>query len=635
MKKIICILLSIGIIQSQTSLSEIKKLSNSELNILKENFQSQDESNINDTESTFEDVDSLPVEITKEEFNLIDEEFFGYNYFQKSFNFFDNVPTPSDYKLGVGDEIVISLWGEVNIREKFVINKEGLIYYDNIGFINLSNNTISEAEGLLTKELSTIYSTLKGEKSTTTLMLELGKLKSLNVYFSGEVYSPGIQLIHPFSDVYVALVQAGGIRQEGSLRNIQIIRNQKVIHTVDFYTFFNEGTNTFSNINIIDGDIIHVPAIKNRVEILGEVLRPGFYETIDNDSVADLIDYAAGLNAKASSIVTIDTVKPINDRISQDNIISSLNVDITKNDIVDLNNGDVVTVREVGSASSKVQIFGRVKVPGKYAASGMSLKNLLDIAGGFDDPIFRKTIRDDKIIILRKDSSQFYSKEFEVSYIDAQSFPLEIDDKVFVYENTNYENNFTYRVEGEVNKPGTYPLKKGITVGEALKLAGGISELSTFSNIILSQEFTELNEFDEEITISKNVASVELDFQLDPNTVIKALPFENVVSVEGNVYNPGLVAYSKNLTMTQAIVQAGGYKPYSIKRSTYVKRANGEIDKVNLFGGRVKRLMPGDQVFVPLDPNPSDFDITTFLADLASTLANIAAILIIVDNQNN
>ena len=635
MKKIICILLSIGIIQSQTSLSEIKKLSNSELNILKENFQSQDESNINDTESTFEDVDSLPVEITKEEFNLIDEEFFGYNYFQKSFNFFDNVPTPSDYKLGVGDEIVISLWGEVNIREKFVINKEGLIYYDNIGFINLSNNTISEAEGLLTKELSTIYSTLKGEKSTTTLMLELGKLKSLNVYFSGEVYSPGIQLIHPFSDVYVALVQAGGIRQEGSLRNIQIIRNQKVIHTVDFYTFFNEGTNTFSNINIIDGDIIHVPAIKNRVEILGEVLRPGFYETIDNDSIADLIDYAAGLNAKASSIVTIDTVKPINDRISQDNIISSLNVDITKNDIVDLNNGDVVTVREVGSASSKVQIFGRVKVPGKYAASGMSLKNLLDIAGGFDDPIFRKTIRDDQIIILRKDSSQFYSKEFEVSYIDAQSFPLEIDDKVFVYENTNYENNFTYRVEGEVNKPGTYPLKKGITVGEALKLAGGISELSTFSNIILSQEFTELNEFDEEITISKNVASVELDFQLDPNTVIKALPFENVVSVEGNVYNPGLVAYSKNLTMTQAIVQAGGYKPYSIKRSTYVKRANGEIDKVNFFGGRAKRLMPGDQVFVPLDPNPSDFDITTFLADLASTLANIAAILIIVDNQNN
>ena len=87
--------------------------------------------------------------------------------------------------------------------------------------------------------------------------------------------------------------------------------------------------------------------------------------------------------------------------------------------------------------------------------------------------------------------------------------------------------------------------------------------------------------------------------------------------------------------MTQAIVQAGGYKPYSIKRSTYVKRANGEIDKVNIFGGRAKRLMPGDQVFVPLDPNPSDFDITTFLADLASTLANIAAILIIVDNQNN
>ena len=87
--------------------------------------------------------------------------------------------------------------------------------------------------------------------------------------------------------------------------------------------------------------------------------------------------------------------------------------------------------------------------------------------------------------------------------------------------------------------------------------------------------------------------------------------------------------------MYQAIEQAGGYKPFSLKNKSYVKRANGEIDKANLFLGRIKRLKPGDTVVVPLDPDPDEFDITTFISDLSSTLANIAAILLIVDNQND
>jgi protein involved in polysaccharide export with SLBB domain len=113
------------------------------------------------------------------------------------------------------------------------------------------------------------------------------------------------------------------------------------------------------------------------------------------------------------------------------------------------------------------------------------------------------------------------------------------------------------------------------------------------------------------------------------------LPDENVVSVEGNVYNPGLVAFTRGITMRDAIIQAGGYKPNSMKNRAYVKKANGQVSKASIFLGRSKRLNPGDMIFVPVDPDPNKFDITTFIADFSTTLANIAAILLIVENQND
>tara|TARA_B100000674_G_C37952678_1_gene968028 strand:- start:431 stop:2329 length:1899 start_codon:yes stop_codon:yes gene_type:complete len=630
-RKFFIIPLFFYVIQAQVSISDINQIGNQKLDDLKEELISQQ--NASEASKIVNDVESAPVQIINENTKKIDDIYFGYNYFKSDINFFDNIPTPADFKLGAGDEIILSLWGETNLRERFVINKEGLIYYENIGFINLSNKTVKEAELHLVNELSKIYSTLKDNENPTRLMIELGKLKSLNIYFSGEIAKPGVQLVHPFSDIFVALIQAGGVNIEGSLRNIQLIRDNKIISSVDFYDFFSRGVNDFSSLRLIDGDIIHIPTIENRVEITGAVLRPGFYELLETEDLNKLIDYAAGLSPKASSYVTIDTVKPINERSSQDDIISSLNVDITKDEI-SLNNGDLVIVRKVGESSSKIQVFGRVKTPGKYSATNMSLKNILDIAGGFDDPVFRKTINDN-IVILRKDENQFYSKEFIINYSDADSFSLNIDDKIFVYEDINYRNNFTYRIEGEINRPGTYALKKGTTLQEAINLAGGLTELATPDNIIVTQEFTNIDLNGDETSVFENVANASLDFELSQNSVVKILPYENVVSVEGNVYNPGLVAFEKGMTMSKAIIQAGGYKPYSLKKRAYVKRANGEVDKANFFRGRTKRLLPGDTVFVPLNPNPSDFDLTTFVADLSTTLANLAAIFLIVDNQND
>jgi protein involved in polysaccharide export with SLBB domain len=619
------------------SLNDLKKISNQQLDAIKSELQS------NVTASVEESIDPVtsnmasPVSFNSSAISVVTEDYFGYDYFKKDLSFFDNIPTPADYRLGPGDEITISLWGENNSRENFTINKDGMIYYANIGFINLSNKTLKSAELLLTEELSRIYSTLKNKDNSTKLMIELGTLKSINIYFSGHINNPGINLVHPFSDIFSAIIQAGGVSSHGSLREVELIRNNKLITKVDFYSFFMNGKNTFSNIKLIDGDVIHIPSFRNRISTTGEVNRPSTYELLEGESLSDLITYSSGFTSDASSTLILNQIIPVNERTSDDNARTSTAINFKNKASITLNNGDTVEVLSISEVDSDVTVFGRVKSPGPYPGVNTTLKNILDIAGGFDDPIFRQTINEDEILILRQDKNQFYSKEIAVSYKDADQFILKQNDKIFVYEDINYRNSFTYRVEGEVFKPGTYPINsRNITVGEAIELAGGLTQLSSERNLTVTQEFTALNEDGEEITLTETVNNVTLDFEIGINSVINAFPIENVVRVDGNVFNPGLITYKKGLRYPRYIELAGGIKPNSLNRKIYIKRANGNIEKVSeYFLSRGKRVYPGDTIVVPVNPEPEDFDITTFIADLSTTLANLAAIIFIIDNNSN
>jgi protein involved in polysaccharide export with SLBB domain len=632
-KKALLLICFATVVFAQTSLSDLRNLSNSELDRIKSELMN-DQMKETPQSSAEDFILPSPDVVSLQNTNNQTSDYFGYDYFNREISFFDNTPVPSNYRLGPGDEIILSMWGETNQRKSLTIDKNGQIYFEDIGFVNISNMILSEAEKYLAEELSTIYATLKDQDRSTGLSLSLGNLKSINVYFSGHIENPGINLVHPFSDIFSAIVQAGGIDENGSLREVQLIRNNQIITTVDFYSFFINGKSTFSNIKLIDGDTIHIPSFKNRVSISGEVNRPTTYELLDSETLSSIITYASGLTSNASSTIILNQIIPVEERLSDDNAKNNIALNFKNSHSKALNNGDSVKVLSIADVDLNVEVFGRVKSPGNYPADN-SLKYILDIAGGFDDPVFRQTIREDAITILRKDSNKFYATEFVVDYKNAENFLLEKNDKIFVYEDVNYRNSFTYRVEGEVNKPGTFPFKSGLTVEDAIKISGGLTELSSNSNIVIYQEFTELQEDGTKLTKTREVANADLDFVLGSNSIIKALPYENVIRVEGNVYNPGLVAYDRGLTMAQAIVLAGGYKPYSMKKRAFVKRANGEVSKANLFRGRGKRLFPGDTVVVPVNPNPSDFDITSFIADLSSTLANLAAILLIVENNKN
>jgi protein involved in polysaccharide export with SLBB domain len=629
---------------AQVSLSDLNKLNNSQLDEIREKLSIQNPSTVSAPES----VDSINQESIEIEIEQKDSEnpssFFGYDYFNKQINFFDNIPTPVDFKLGAGDEIILSLWGEKNSREKFILNKDGMIYYQNIGFINLSGKTLNEAENLLSSELSRIYSTLNSSNNSTQLMLELGKIKSVNVYFSGQVSNPGINLIHPFSDIFSALIQAGSVKNSGSLRKVQIIRNSEVIAVVDFYSFFLNGMNSFSNIRILDGDVIHVPVVANRAEIKGEIINPGFYELLDSDSLSNLIDYAGGLSSMASDKAVINDIIPIDKRDSDDIARSGRLILLSQTDKIKIQNGSVVELIPIAKNDTSVSVFGRVVRPGEYPIdtlryqnqeSGITLKEVLDIAGGFEDPNFRKTINDE-IVILRLDENQFYAKELRVNYSDANSFKLEVNDKIFVYELPQYRNSFTYTIKGEVNSPGTYPLKEGLSLSQAIKLAGGITEIGSVNSVSVSKNLVSIDSDGNKFNKVELVSNIDLNFQIADQNIITILPNTNVIRVNGNVYNPGLIAHQSGngLTMSKAIELAGGYKPYSLKKRAYVIRANGEIEQAGIFSGKAKRVFPGDSIFIPVNPDPKEFDITSFIADLSSTLANIAAILVIANNNN-
>jgi protein involved in polysaccharide export with SLBB domain len=608
-------------------------MSNEELDLLKSDVIATGLENLDseeiDNNKNFGDI-NIDSNVESDNQEVIDDKYFGYNYFNRKINFYDNIPTPADYRLGPGDIINLSLWGITNLNKEIIIDKEGQIYYENVGFINLSNKTLEQAEKVLIKKLSVVYSTLSNKINETNLSINLVKTKSINVYFSGQIVNPGITLIHPFSDIFTAISQAGGIKTEGSLRNIRLIRNGKLLQSFDFYSFFIDGKSKFSNFRLLEGDIINIPVVENRVEIDGEVNIPGFFEIKGNESINDLINYTGGLKAYADPLIRIERIAPIFERSTNSLPIELINFDLVKNPNISLIHGDKITVRATYISDNFVTVYGRVFYPGVYSAD-YSLRTVLDQAGGFSDKTFSKTIFK-TITVLRKNEKEFYGESLTVNYENSSKFELEAGDLVFVYEDIKWSNDFTYKIDGQVNKPGTYPLIKGTTLQDAIDAAQGLTE---FANIEAVDIFVQKEKAGSETVELMKVNNIDLDYVLTDNSVITVQSMAPFIAVEGNVYNPGLVAYKKNMTMGQAIELAGGFKPYSLKKRAYVQRASGKVDKANIFRGKAKRVYNGDKVFVPVDPNPRDFDPATFTADILGILANIVAIMAIIDNSNN
>ena len=582
--------------------------------------------------------------------------YYGYDFFTKrdTVSFWENLPTPSNYILGAGDELVISLWGATQLRQSYTISREGTIYDEKVGLLNLSGKTMKDAVNYLSIQFGKVYATLKGRNPTTYIDISLGKLRSINVSFVGEVQFPGIYPIHPFSTVITGLIQAGGIDTTGTLRNIKINRNGEVVSEIDLYDYFFSGE--ISGIaQLRDQDVVVVPIRNNSVFIDSAVYRPGIYESDLEESIFDIVQYAGGLKPESSNILSLER-KPALKKNSINLPKQNIYLELQESKLISARNGDKIIVQKLHNEEKTVQLIGQVKAPGYYNYfEGMKLSKLLDLGSGFEDTTFFKSVYSLQAEIIRRNPSNRFEDIINVNLNDLLDSSGSIDyslqnlDRVVVHANSNYHERSNIKVSGEVKIPGDYPLlSNNETLKSILRRSGGLTELALENGIAI---YRDKNYFDEpprneildqiqNIEFSRNedndakeeLTKIKLgwkgmDVNLMPGDSIVVRARTGSVFVTGEIYNPGLVEYQEGKSVNYYIGSAGGVNNYGDRNNVVVVLPNG-ITKPKRFL-RYVNISDGSTIVVYRKADISPFDINQFATTTASLLSSLVTIFVL------
>lgn len=561
--------------------------------------------------------------------------YFGYKFFNTldKFAIFDNIPIPGNYRLGAGDQIIISIWGETQFRSRHMISRGGNIFIDGIGQVNLSGIDITTAENMLKEKFSEVYSTLKGKRPSTFLSVSLGQLKSINISFVGEVNRPGIHAVHPFSDITTALLQVGGVDTVGSLRDIQVIRDGKVFTKLDFYEYLVNGK-TAQNTRLLNGDVIFIPVRQSTVSIEGEVNRPGNYEAKDGESIANLIHFAGGLTQKAQPKIEIYQLLPRKQRTSEDFAYQVFYVDTEQAQYEPAKNIVRIRVLSVPDVTREVAIFGQVKSPGIYAfENSMKVMDLLKIAGGLYDKTFLESIYTKEAEIIRQAPNSIYPQRISINLEQLlndqndQNIELYNQDIVLVRENSNFSDPKYVTISGQINVPGKYTIQqREETLENIIARAGGFSSNAYIEGLQLYRD-----------TIQVVLRGYDI-FVTDGDSVYVP-EHPGIVKIFGQVHREGLVQFVRGKSLSYYIERAGGYTYEADKKRVVVHYANGDVRLKKSYLFSLLSISPpikdGSTVYVFRKETKPPFNITQLLATTASTASSIITLYLLYETTKN
>ena len=530
-----------------------------------------------------------PDSLALEEDTVAKRKIFGHDLFNnKSLTFEpnENMATPSDYRLGPGDEVVIDIWGASEDEIRDVISPEGRIMIEQIGPVYLNGLTVEEANDRLRKAFASKYAGVAEDE--TDVSLTLGQIRSILVNVMGEVNIPGSYRLSPFSTVFNALYRAGGINDIGTLRNIHVLRNGTRLVDVDIYDYLFGGKSNSSAVRLQEGDVIIVPPYDQLVSVEGGVKRPMFYEVREGETLAKLLGYSGGMTGDAfAGLVTVS--RPTG---SQNEIF---NVEEPDFNSYTLRDGDVVKVGTVvDKFTNRVELRGSVMRPGMYAIGEgtMTLKSLLKQAQGLADDAF--TTR----AILYREGEGETLKANGVPLGDilagrSADINLKPNDILVVSSVSEILDQGELTINGQVTNPGDYPFAEGTTVEDLIVMAGGLLQGASTARVdvarrIIDPQRPEPTENTAEIfTFSLKdglVMNGDPEFRLKPYDIVEVrrspgYQIQKLIDVDGEVLFGGQYALQRK----------------NERISDIVRRAGGVTDGAYLKGARLLRKMSEDE----------------------------------------
>jgi protein involved in polysaccharide export with SLBB domain len=490
---------------------------------------------------------------------------FGFDFFRrkeiKLFNNAVDIKPPLNYILGVGDQIVVSIWGYADYNRLFYIDKDGYIQQENIGRIYLKGLTLQQAKELLRTRFSNAYMI---DKSNFDVSINYSRVITINVV--GDVENPGSYTFPAINTAYNILAYVGGPTKSGSIRDIQIKRDGKIIEKFDMYKFLFEPEKQ-GDIFLNNNDYIYVPLQKNIVKITGEVNKPGKYEMLDNETLDDLLKYCGGY--KPNAFKNIIQVKRYLDNKS---VILDFNLDSLKQlkQKLVLLNGDEILVRAIPEQYKNfVEISGSVMLPGKYELQeGYKVRDIISKAQGFKDDIYM-----DEAYVVRTNIDDGRKNIYRINLNNVMDDPnsidnmtLQIRDIIETYSKTYFLDTFSISISGEVRKPRRFALEKQMTLRDAIMMSGGLTDFAFLDKIIIYRVNENLADklISFKIDTTDNYAKLD-SFKLQKrDRIIVQRDLSKIdkytIEVNGMVRKPGSLAYHESMTLADAIILSDGFK---------------------------------------------------------------------------
>tara|TARA_A100001011_G_scaffold115594_1_gene122105 strand:- start:242 stop:2641 length:2400 start_codon:yes stop_codon:yes gene_type:complete len=515
----------------------------------------------------------------KEESDIFGSAFFANQKITETPQFY--VATPAGYRLGPTDEITIDVWGASENRYEVTLSRQGVVRIDRLKPMYLSGLTIAAAERKIRNEFSSIYTGLSPDASNESkvyLDVNLQKARSIVVNITGSVEAPGTYTISGFSSVLNALYAAGGPSESGSYRDISIIRNGKLAHTIDLYDYFVKGT--FPSFFLNDQDVIVVSPHHNRIKVDGAFKTTGRFETVHNETVEDLLSYVGGFSSEAyKKAVYVDRVLELEREI--------IKIEQPSYTFTPLRDGDLVEAKSVSDKyTNKVSVSGEVYLPGNYPLNeSPTLSALLKSSNGLTPSAYPESA------ILYRSKQGYFNEIKTINLLEivskTQDIQLQPNDSLVVISMENIKTEKKVDIQGIINEPGEYPFFEGMTAGDLVLIANGFDDRANTDQIEL---YTNVTDLDQNKRINSRTFSFDEANEVELNSsdlmVIRAKPGyqpTTFVTLKGEVSRPGTYPIiNENYTLYDLYFDAGKALTGANLRGVSIERKISNQTKSNI-----------------------------------------------------